>query len=130
MYKRQLFDYHRFGKNGVFQIDANFGCTAGVCEMLVQSNLGYIDILPALPKEWSDGSFCGITAEGAFEINASWQNMRLIKAEIISHKGGKCRVKMKENMSVTDSEGNSISVVRDGDIIEFETMAEKKYTIK
>lgn len=125
-----LFDYHRFGKNGVFQIDANFGCTAGVCEMLVQSNLGYIDILPALPKEWSDGSFCGITAEGAFEINASWQNMRLIKAEIISHKGGKCRVKMKENMSVTDSEGNSISVVRDGDIIEFETMAEKKYTIK
>ncbi|MGN1118395.1 MAG: glycosyl hydrolase family 95 catalytic domain-containing protein, partial [Acutalibacteraceae bacterium] len=125
-----LFDYHRFGKNGVFQIDANFGCTAGVCEMLVQSNLGYIDILPALPKEWSDGSFCGITAEGAFEINADWKNMSLIKAEIISHKGGKCRVKMKESMSVTDLEGNAVSVVRDGDIIEFETTAENKYILK
>ena len=98
--------------------------------MPVQSNLGYIDILPALPKEWSDGSFCGITAEGAFEINADWQNMRLIKAEIISHKGGKCRVKIKENMSVTDLQDNAVSVVRDSDIIEFETESKKKYTIK
>lgn len=124
-----LFDYHKHGKYGAFQIDANYGCTAGVCEMLVQSNLGCIEILPALPAEWSEGSFSGIKAEGAFEISAEWKNSKLVKAEIVSLKGGKCRIKSAGSIVVTDTEGNAVTLERNADIIEFESEPENKYII-
>lgn len=124
-----LFDYHKYGKYGAFQIDANYGCTAGVCEMLVQSNLGYIEILPALPKEWSSGSFEGITAEGAFEIDARWENMKLTGACVTSRKGQKCKIKISDDISVTDENKAGIVSERNGDIIEFETVAGGKYYI-
>lgn len=125
-----LWDYHRFGKYGAFQIDANYGCVAGICEMLIQSNHGYIQILPALPDEWKDGSFKGICAEGAFEVNADWKNKTLVKAEITSHKGGKCSVMLKENFELTDSSNEKVIYEINGNIITFAAKQNEKYIIR
>ena len=60
-----------------FQIDGNFGMTSGVSEMLMQSNAGYINLLPALPDVWADGSVEGLVARGNFEISMSWADKRI-----------------------------------------------------
>ncbi|GHU71392.1 hypothetical protein FACS189413_13060 [Bacteroidia bacterium] len=83
-----LFDTHP-----PFQIDGNLGATAGMTEMLVQSQGEYIEILPALPDQWHTGSFNGIKARGNFELNARWENKTLKKLEITSLSGKECNLK-------------------------------------
>ena len=83
-----LFDAHP-----PFQIDGNFGATAGITEMLMQSHEGEIALLPALPKEWNQGHIHGIKARGNFKVDINWKDGRLSMARIHSFLGGNCRIR-------------------------------------
>lgn len=79
-----------------FQIDGNFGGTAGVTEMLMQSHMGFIHLLPALPDAWNEGSISGLCAKGNFEIGFDWKDGTLLQATVKSNAGGKCVLRYKD----------------------------------
>lgn len=83
-----LFDAHP-----PFQIDGNFGATAGITELLLQSNVDELSLLPALPDEWTAGSIKGIKARGNFKVDMEWKAGRLTQATIYSGSGGNCRLR-------------------------------------
>ncbi len=94
-----------------FQIDGNFGGTAGVTEMLMQSHTGCIQLLPALPDAWNEGSVEGLLARGNFNVSIAWKQGKPVKAVIRSNKGGDCTVRFSNN------------------VISFPTTAGKQYTL-
>jgi alpha-L-fucosidase 2 len=104
-----------------FQIDGNFGYTAGVAEMLLQSQTGELQLLPALPKNWATGSIQGLHARGGFEIvDMQWQDGKISKLVIKSLTGGECRLRLPNALNInTKNTGLQYS---------FATQAGKVYT--
>lgn len=114
-----LFDDHP-----PFQIDGNFGGTAGMAEMLIQSHAGYIELLPALPSEWESGTIRGLKARGGCIVDMEWKSGQLMSAILHSTVDGSCSVRYSLPIIVRDSNGMKVS---DGS--EFQTQSGMKYEI-
>lgn len=115
-----------------FQIDGNFGATAGMGEMLLQSHEGYISPLAALPSAWKTGSYAGLLARGNFVVDADWEDGLATEFQITSQSGGSCSVKYPglANAVVKDANGGIVQVKSEGqDLITFDTQKGQTYTI-
>lgn len=130
-----LFNNHGGSSNSsskLFQADGNYGVTAAVGEMLLQSHEGFIAPLAGLPSRWSSGSYEGLSARGNFEVSAAWTDGQADSFTILSKSGGECKVKY-ENISgavVTDGTGSAVSFTTEGeDMIVFDTTEGGTYTI-
>ena len=99
-----------------FQIDGNFGGTAGVTEMLMQSHMGFIHLLPALPDAWKDGEVKGICAKGNFEVNIRWKNRKLEEVVILSKNGGTCEIKYRHaSIKLKTAKGKTYCLTNEND---------------
>ncbi|MDX2432046.1 MAG: glycoside hydrolase family 95 protein, partial [Bacteroides sp.] len=86
-----------------FQIDGNFGASAGIVEMLVQSHLSAIDILPSLPTALPSGKLTGVCARGGFELSFSWKEGVLNDLEVLSKNGGLCRLNYRDQSTAFET---------------------------
>jgi alpha-L-fucosidase 2 len=105
-----LLDTHPYGNSdgAVFQIDGNFGGTAAICEMLLQSHGGIISLLPALPAAWPDGDVRGLRARGGYTVDLSWRNGCIVHAVIGSDNAKTARLRLPRNAKPTRIDGGSI----------------------
>ena len=118
-----------------FQIDGNFGGTAGIAEMLLQSHGKdeVIRLLPALPtlSEWQQGSVSGFQARGAFVVDFAWLDGEVHTAQISSLKGGECHLLLSPSMQVKDANGKIMVANRDkqATVVTFDTIAGQQYIL-
>ncbi|WP_435138343.1 glycoside hydrolase family 95 protein [Formosa sp. A9] len=84
-----------------FQIDGNFGCTAGIAEMLMQSHEEAIHLLPALPDVWKNGNIKGLKTRGGYEIDMTWKNNKVSELKITASKDGNCRLRLDSSLTGT-----------------------------
>jgi len=116
--------------SNALQVDGALGFSAAVAEMLLQSQNGEIEFLPALPSSWRKGEIRGLRARGGFEVDLKWLDGRLWRARILSTTGGTCRVRLPFPMSITHL-GQMItpSSVPDSGVVEFKTQPGLAYVL-
>lgn len=122
-----LFDTHP-----PFQIDGNFGATAGITEMLLQSHLNEVQLLPALPAKWKNGHIKGLIARGGFEVEMFWKEGKLTKVYITSKAGNVCKLRTNQSISVKDTKATATTANlynRTQYITSFQTRAGKTYEL-
>lgn len=111
-----------------FQIDGNFGGTAGIAEMLVQSHHGYIHLLPAIPSEWARGQVTGLRARASFTVSMRWTDGQILSARIKSENGGTCTIKSSVPLKLV--KGSYLQdKSADGYITRFETIKGGGYVL-
>jgi alpha-L-fucosidase 2 len=115
-----------------FQIDGNFGGTAGIAEMLLQSHDGAVHLLPALPKAWPAGEVTGLRARGGYEVDIRWADGRLTEAWITPRRDGTCTVRVSRDVEVRLGD-RPIPVGRDArhdDVFTFDAAAGRRYCLR
>ena len=117
------------GAHPPFQIDGNFAASAGIAEMLVQSHLSYLELLPALPDAWQKGCVAGLCARGGFEVSIRWDRGQLVEAQITSKLGTDCVLRSDVPLIVI-SNGNRLDTIRiNASTLKFPTSAGQTYRI-
>ncbi|SDE20627.1 alpha-L-fucosidase 2 [Paenibacillus sp. UNCCL117] len=121
-----LFDAHP-----PFQIDGNFGVTAGIAEMLLQSHQGELHLLPALPKAWSEGEISGLRARGGYEVSIAWSGGALREARLMAAKSGVCRVRVRGRLQVAAADERPVpaSAGEDGQTLVFRVEGGQVYSL-
>lgn len=121
---KNMFDNHP-----PFQIDGNFGGAAGISEAVLQSINDELVLLPALPKEWAEGSFNNFKARGGFVVSCKWSDSKLIKATIVSNSGETCRLVVNTPVKIF-CEGEEVYCQDRCGVVVFDTDAGKSYEVK
>jgi alpha-L-fucosidase 2 len=104
-----------FGLHPPFQIDGNFGTTAGIAEMLIQSHAGKIHLLPALPNAWPNGKVKGLKARGGYELDIEWENNELTRVRIKSDNQNEAQIRFKGNTLKVYMKKGEVSTIRISD---------------
>ena len=91
------------------QVDGAFGAGAGITEMLMQSHEGYIEVLPALPKNWAKGRFSGVVTRGAFELDYAWADGKVTQLKVVSRAGNPCKLKSPAPIKVTNHQNRMLA---------------------
>jgi alpha-L-fucosidase 2 len=127
-----LFDTHPAGKTSIFQVDGNFGATAAIAEMLMQSHAGVIELLPALPSAWGAGEVKGLRARGSVEVDLRWENGKAVSAALRPDFSGKYKLRVPNGQKIREvSNGTDVPLLTlsDGSVV-FTLEARQSYQVR